>query len=147
LTARITSNIADSKHNCVRKLATGATGVASLTTVSGTCGSATSVTPTPNGLILDASNNLYIAIQDTEVPATLSTYQVLLQAPSASLCIMAGAPSLLVPTICASITGSVTLNAASGLAINGSGDLFIADTGNNRVRKIVGLQTYQTAVG
>jgi hypothetical protein len=139
--------IADSSHNCVRKLAAGASGVTSLTTVSGTCGSVASATPNPNGLVLDASNNLYIAIQDTEVPATLSTYQVLLQAPSTSPCVLAGAPSALVPTTCPGITGNVTLNAPSGLAINGAGDLFIADTGNNCVRQVVGLLTFQTAVG
>jgi hypothetical protein len=139
--------IADSSHNCVRKLAAGASGVASLTTISGTCGSTVSATPNPNGLVLDASNNLYIAIQDTEVPATLSNYQVLLQAPSSGLCVVAGAPSAIVPTTCAGITGSVALNAPSGLAISGAGDLFIADTGNNCVRQLVGLATFQTAVG
>lgn len=41
---------------------------------------------------------------------------------------MAGAPSTLVPTACPGITGSVVLNAPSGLAISGTGDLFIADT-------------------
>src|SRR5712664_3848023 len=130
--------IADSKHNCVRMLANGASGVASLTTVAGTCGSAASSTPNPNGLVLDASNNLYISIQDT---------QVLRQAPGASLCVMAGSPSTLVPNSCSGITGSVALNAPSGLAINGTGDLFIADTGNNCVRQIANLATYKTAVG
>ena len=42
--------IADSKHNCVRMLANGAAGVTALTTVAGTCGSAASTTPNPNGL-------------------------------------------------------------------------------------------------
>src|ERR1700733_561688 len=116
--------IADSSHNCIRKLPSGTSGVASLITVAGTCGSGASATPNPNGLVLDASNNLYI--------------------PSASLCVVAGAPSTLVPTTCPGITGSVTLNAPSGLAINGAGDLFIADTGNNCVRQVVGLSTYQT---
>jgi Bacterial Ig-like domain (group 3)/MBG domain (YGX type)/NHL repeat len=139
--------IADSNHNCVRKLASGSSGVASLTTVAGTCGSGASATPKPNGLVLDVSNNLYISIQDTETSASLSTYQVLLQTSSSSLCVVAGAPSALVPTTCAGITGGVTLNAPSGLAINGAGDLFIADTGNNCIRRVVGLSTYQTAVG
>ncbi len=40
---------------------------------------------------------------------------------------MAGATSTLVPNACSGITGSVVLNAPSGLAINGMGDLFIAD--------------------
>jgi len=139
--------IADSKHNCVRMLANGASGVASLTTVAGTCGSPASSTPNPNGLVLDASNNIYISIQDTEVPPAVSTYQVLRQAPGASLCVMAGSPSTLVPNSCSGITGNVVLNAPSGLAINGTGDLFIADTGNNCVRQIANLAIYKTAVG
>jgi sugar lactone lactonase YvrE len=139
--------IADSKHNCVRMLANGASGVAALTTIAGTCGSAASSTPTPNGLVLDASNNLYISIQDTEVLPAVSTYQVLRQAPGASLCVMAGSPSALVPNACSGITGSVVLNAPSGLAINGTGDLFIADTGNNCVRQVANLASYKTAVG
>jgi sugar lactone lactonase YvrE len=139
--------IADSKHNCVRMLANGASGVTSLTTVAGTCGGAASSTPNPNGLALDTSNNLYISIQDTEVLPSVSTYQVLRQAPGASLCVMAGAPSTLVPTPCPGITGSVALNAPSGLAISGTGDLFIADTGNNCVRQTANLTTYRTAVG
>src|ERR1700730_14479742 len=139
--------IADSKHNCVRMLANGAAGVTALTTISGTCGTAASSTPNPNGLVLDASNNLYISVQDTEVLPSVSTYQVLRQAPGASLCVMAGAPSTLVPNSCSGITGSVVLNAPSGLAINGTGDLFIADTGNNCVRQMANLTTYKTAVG
>ncbi len=139
--------IADSKHNCVRMLANGASGVASLATVAGACGPAASSTPNPNGLVLDASNNLYISIQDTEVLPAVSSYQVLRQSPGASLCVMAGSPSTLVPNACPGITGSVVLNAPSGLAINGAGDLFIADTGNNCIRQIANLATYKTAVG
>ncbi len=138
--------IADSKHNCVRMLANGASGVASLSTVAGTCGSATSTTPNPNGLVLDSSNNLYISIQDTEVLPAVSTYQVLRET-GGSLCVMAGATSALVNNACPGITGSVVLNAPSGVAINGMGDLFIADTGNNCVRQIAGLAAYKTAAG
>jgi sugar lactone lactonase YvrE len=140
--------IADSKHNCVRMLANGASGVTALTTVAGTCGSTASTTPSPNGLVVDASNNLYLSVQDTEALPNISTYQVLRQA-GASVCVMAGTPSTAVPNTCPGITGSVMLNAPSGLAIsgNGTGDLFIADTGNNCVRQIAGLATYTTAVG
>jgi len=138
--------IADSKHNCVRMLANGASGVAALTTVAGTCGSAASTTPSPNGLVLDSSNNLYISIQDTEVLPTVSTYQVLRQT-GASVCVMAGTPSTQVPNTCPGISGSVVLNAPSGLAISGTGVLFISDTGNNCIRQIANLATYKTAVG
>jgi hypothetical protein len=139
--------IADSKHNCVRMLANGASGVTALTTVSGTCGSTASTTPSPNGLVLDPSNNLYISVQDTEVLPVVSTYQVLRQASGGNPCVMAGSPSTLVPNACTGITGSVVLNAPSGLAINAMGDLFIADTGNNCVRQIANLSSYKTAVG
>ena len=138
--------IADSKHNCIRVLANGTAGVAALSTVAGTCGSATSATPSPNGLVLDSSSNLYISIQDTEALPSTNTYQVL-RSSGAGLCVMAGAPSTLVPNACAGIAGAVALNAPSGLAINGMGDLFIADTGNNCVRQIANLATYKTAVG
>jgi len=139
--------IADSKHNCVRMLSNGSAGVTALSPVAGTCGSAASTTPTPNGLVLDANNNLYISVQDTEVLPATSTYQVLRQAPGGSPCVMAGANSTLVPNACSGITGSAVLNAPSGLAINGMGDLFIADTGNNCVRQIANLVSYKTAVG
>ncbi len=141
--------IADSKHNCVRKLSSGATGVAALTTVAGTCGASTSAsaTPSPNGLTLDSANNLYIAIQGTETLPSVSTYQVLQQAPGSSPCVIAGAPSTQVPNACPGLVGSITLNAPSGLAIDAMGDLFIADTGNNCVRQVAGLATYKTAAG
>jgi MBG domain (YGX type)/Bacterial Ig-like domain (group 3)/NHL repeat len=139
--------IADSKHNCVRELPHDATGVASLTTVAGTCGSTPSSTPSPSGLAIDASNNLYIAIHDVESTPALSTYQVLRLLPSSGLCVMAGSPSALVPSLCSGVTSNVVLKAPSGIALDATGDLFIADTGNNCVREVAGLTTQQTAVG
>ena len=139
--------IADSKHNCVRMLPNGSAGVAFLTTVAGTCGSGPSTTPSPNGLVLDAANNLYISIQDTESLPAVSTYQVLRQTLGSTPCVMAGATSTLVTNVCPGVTGSVALNAPSGLAISAMGDLLIADTGNNCVRQIAHLTTYNTAVG
>jgi sugar lactone lactonase YvrE len=141
--------IADSKHNCVRKLPNNATGVASLITVAGTCGStpSTSTTPSPGGLVIDSSNTLYIAIQDVESTPALSTYQVLHQLPSSSLCVLAGTPSALVPSTCSGLNSNVVLSAPSGITLDATGDLFIADTGNNCVREVAGLTTQQTAVG
>lgn len=140
--------ISDSEHNCVRVLPSGSLGVANLTTVAGTCGATTtaSTTPNPNGLLLDSANHLYISIQDTEASPAASVYQVLRNS-AAGLCVIAGATSTQVPTACAGITGSVQLNAPSGLAMDIIGDLFIADTGNNCVRELAGLTTTQTAAG
>lgn len=106
--------IADSKHTCVRMLANGATGVAGFTTIAGTYGTGASATPNSSGLILDAGNNLYISIQNTEVLPAVNTYQVLRQEPGTGLCVIAGTPSTIVPNACSGITGSIVLNAPSG---------------------------------
>ncbi len=142
--------IADSMHNCVRTLASGTTGVANLTTIAGTCASAptASVTPAPNGLAIDSTGNLYISLQDS-LSAT-PVYQVV-QHPRGTLaqnvCYLAGTASPNVTTPCAGITNGVTLAKPSGLAIDVNDDLFIADTGNNCVREVVGLLHQTTPLG
>ncbi len=146
--------IADSKHNCVRALFSGQTGVANLTTVAGTCGSdpTVSITPAPNGLAVDASSNLYISLQDSV--SSSHVYQVIQHAAAAAatnVCLVAGSASTNVSTNCPGITNGVVLSGPSGLALNVSGDLYIADTGNNCVRQVAGLAsgsaTLVTAVG
>lgn len=140
--------IADSGHNCVRLLPDTQLGTANLVTVAGVCAStpALSQTPSPSGLALDAASNLYISVSNTVLPAQ----QVLRHAagdPAINLCIMAGAPSVLVPLTCTGVTNGITLNTPNGLVINAANDLYIADTGNQCVRKIAGMTTQQTVVG
>ena len=140
--------IADSMHNCVRVLASGSAGVASLTTVAGTCSSTptASVTPIPNGLAIDLNNNLYIALQDL----TNSVNQVVRHAitdGAANVCFLAGQASANVATPCPGITNGVKLAGPSGLTIDISNNLYIADTGNNCIREVAGLTTQKTAVG
>jgi sugar lactone lactonase YvrE len=142
--------IADSMHNCVRSLASNTTGVANLTTVAGTCGSVptASATPAPNGIAIDSTGNLYISLQDS-VSAT-PVYQVVQHMPGAlaqSVCYLAGATSANVTTPCPGITNGIALVKPSGLAIDVNDDLFIADTGNNCVREVVGLIHQTTAIG
>ena len=146
--------IADSGHNCVRALVSGDSGVANLTTVAGTCGSAptASVTPAPNGLAIDATNNLYISLQDSA--SAIPVYQVVQHAPvtaATNVCLVAGTASANVSTQCAGVPAGIALVRPSGLAVNVSGDLYIADTGNNCVRKVGGVAsgsaTQSTAVG
>jgi hypothetical protein len=132
--------IADSQHNCVRSLASGAVdsfAANALTTVAGTCSSVdtASVTPAPNGLAVDGSGNLYVSIQDAA--ATIPVNQVLRHRsadPAATVCYVAGQPSANVATACAGVTGTVTLSSPAGLAFDVNGNLFVADTGNNCVR-------------
>ena len=142
--------IADSMHNCVRVLASGSTGVASLTTVAGTCGTvpAASVTPAPNGLAIDLNNNLYITLQDSTSPVPVN--QVVRHASTdiaTSVCLVAGEASTNVATPCSGITNGVKLSGPSGLAIDISNNLYIADTGNRCVRELASLTTQKTAVG
>ncbi len=145
--------ISDSRHNCVRALASGAVdtfAANALTTVAGTCTAVdtASVTPVPNGLTTDAAGNLYISVRDSA--AAIPVNQVvrhLAGASASSVCYVAGQPSANVPTACAGVTGSVSLAAPAGLAFDPFGDLYVADTGNNCVREIAGLATVQTALG
>ena len=142
--------IADSMHHCVRSLAAGATGVASMTTVAGSCGlvSTASVTPMPNGLVIDGSNNVYISLQDS-LSAT-PVYQVVRHADgtsAANVCLLAGAASANIAAACSGVSNGITLNKPAGLALDVAGDLFIADMGNHCIREIAGMSTQKTVVG
>ena len=134
--------IADAGHNCIRRLSANSVGASNLTTVAGTCTTVNSAssTPNPSGLVFDAFNNLYISIQDTEIAPAISNYQVLRQSLSSQspLCVIAGNPSVLVPNTCAGVLNGVQLSSPSGLAKDYAGNVYVADTGNNCVRQIVG---------
>jgi hypothetical protein len=145
--------IADSLHHCVRTLASGKTGTASLTTVAGTCGSSgtSSITPNPQGVALDASGNLYIAVQlPSRDPAPAPIYQVLRHTAAsgpADACVVAGVLSANL-TLCPNITGGGVLDHPTGLAFDtATNSLYIADTGNQCVRRLSGLTTLETAAG
>ncbi len=141
--------IADSGHNCVRRLPDKLLNTASLVTVAGTCTSAAlnSQTPSPSGVVLDDAGNLYIAIQNSA-----NGIQQVLKHPvdtaATNLCVMAGATSIRVPTSCSTVTNNtITLSGPTGLTIDAEGSLVIADTGNKCVRKITRMTTIQTIVG
>jgi sugar lactone lactonase YvrE len=146
--------IADSQHNCVRSLASGAVdsyATPSLNRVAGTCTfvNTSSVTPVPDGLAVDSSSNLYISIVDslTAVPV----YQVvrhLASDPATTICAVAGETSAnAATTLCPGIANTVKLVRPAGLVFDKNGNLFIADSGNDCVREIAGMTTQQTAVG
>lgn len=139
--------IADAGHNCIRMLVSGSSGVSNMQTVAGTCGaSATaSTTPMPQGLATDSAGNLYISIQNTAD----GVFQVLRHAANSAantLCRVAGDATAQGIAKCADVTGSVSLSLPTGIALDGAGSLYIADTGNNCIRKLSG-GTFSTALG
>ncbi len=141
--------IADSGHNCVRELPAGSIGSRFLQNVVDTCSNpaSSSVSPTPTALLLDAANNLAVAIADT----TDGISQVIQHAQSAaptSACLLAGLPSAAVATACPGITGgAVALSNPAGLAADPIGNRFIADTGNACIREISTSGTVSTLLG
>ena len=146
--------IADSQHNCVRSLASGAidsfAGPA-LTTVAGTCSSVHtgSNTPLPDGLAVDRNSNLYISIVDSLYAQAINqVVRHLATDPATTICAVAGQLSTnAASSLCTGITSTVTLDRPAGLAFDKNGNLFIADSSNNCVREIAGSTTQQTAVG
>ena len=139
--------VADTGHNCVRRMASSGSGIAALQPLIGNCTdpSTTSPAPAPAGVALDRAGNLYVAIND----AADGIYQVIKSTAASgysSVCLMSGTASAAVSAQCAGVTGGITLNAPQGLTIDPVGNLYIADAGNACVREISG-GTPTTAMG
>ncbi len=130
--------VADTGHNCVRRLSSGAIGIANLQPLVGNCSdpSNVSVAPAPAGVAVDSAGNLYIAINDLAD----HIYQVLRSSPSnyAAVCLLSGAPSAAVPAgaQCPATATGITLNAPQGLTIDPINNLYIADSANACVREV-----------
>jgi sugar lactone lactonase YvrE len=151
--------IADTGNNVIRKLVL-STGV--ITTVAGTgvqcqisntptattCGDggpATSATfNSPAGIALDSSGNLYIADQADFVVREVSGGNITTVAGS----YVAGGGCQTRITTCTNggAATSALLNNPQAVAADSSGNLYIADTGNNVIRKVSG-GTISTVVG
>ena len=120
--------IADASNNEVRKVEGGI-----ITTVAGTracCGTAPDATHTyigqPGGIALDSSGNLYISAPNFSYIAQVSGSAITVIAGN-NRWAFAGDGGLAL---------SASVNNPSGLWIDASGDVYVADTGNNRVRKL-----------
>ncbi|MVM31458.1 hypothetical protein GO755_15540 [Spirosoma sp. HMF4905] len=134
--------IADPNNNRIRKVATDGT----ITTVAGTGsagfsgdnGPATSAKlNNPTGVAVDATGNLFIADRDNNRIRKVATDGTITTVAGTG---SAGSSGDNGPAI------SAKLNNPTGVAVDGAGNLFIADKNNNRIRKVVGL-TITTVAG
>jgi sugar lactone lactonase YvrE len=135
--------IADTGNNRIRKVTFEA-----ITTVagngaggySGDGGAATSATlKQPSSLALDSSGNLYIADQSNHVIRKVNSAGVI------STVAGTGTPGFNGDNILAT-TAQLTLPGA--IAVDSDGNLFISDSGNNRIREVVaGTGLIQTVAG
>jgi uncharacterized repeat protein (TIGR01451 family) len=123
--------ISDISNSIVREVAAGI-----ITTVagngssgySGDGGPATSAKLyEPYGIAVDASGNLYIADRFNYRVRMVSTSGVIKTVAGNGSCCYAGDGGA---------ATSALLGAPSGVAVDASGDLYIADTSNNRIRKV-----------
>jgi sugar lactone lactonase YvrE len=126
--------IADSGHNRIRKV-TAATGVISTIagngnpTFSGDNGPATSATLNiPSGVAIDGAGNLYIA--DT------GNFRVRMVAASTGIITTAAGTGTLGNSGDGAAATLAELNQPQGVTVDVSGNLFIADTANHRIRRV-----------
>lgn len=125
--------VTDSFYHTIRKvvLATGV--VSTIAGLTGACGSADGTGAAarfcqPSGVAADGAGNLYIA--DT----SNSTIRMMVLTTGA-VSTIAGTPFM---SGSANGTGAAArFNTPSGVAADGAGNLYIADTGNNTIRKVV----------
>ena len=131
--------IADAGNNKIRKITS--TGVVSTFAGSNSIGAidGTGVSAsfkTPNGLAVDASGNIYVADQGNNKIRKIT--------PTGLVSTFAGSGTL------GAIDGTGTtasFNIPSGLAVDLSGNLYIADAGNNKIRKITPTGVVSTFAG
>jgi hypothetical protein len=96
--------------------------------------------PNPAGLALDAARNLYLASDNCVFRISPDGMMKRIAGNARPGFFGDGGPALNaqfngLPSVAVD-AGGVKLNAPVALAVDGAGNLFIADTGNNRVRKV-----------
>ena len=133
--------VADSGNQTIRKIsATGVvttlSGLAGITGTSDGIGTAARFNA-PTGLTADASANLYVADKGNNTIRKIT--------PAGSVTTLAGSPGV---SGAVSGTGSAALfKSPSGIAIDLSGNLYVADTGNHIIRKITSGNVVVTLAG
>jgi sugar lactone lactonase YvrE len=123
--------VADTNNDLIRRIAT-ATGV--VTTVAGSAGSSGSADGIgaqarfngPSGVAVDGAGNLYVADLDNHTVRAITPAGVV-----STLAGLAGASGSADGT-----GGGARFNSPSDVAVDGSGNVYVADTGNQTIRRI-----------
>jgi prepilin-type N-terminal cleavage/methylation domain-containing protein len=113
----------------------------------GSSGSANGQFDLPFGIAIDASGNLWVTDGGNNRVQEFNSSGTWLQSiggPSPYTC--ETSPSGSIPA-CASGTGSGQFNDPQGIAIDASGNVWVADDGNNRVQEFNSSGTYQMGIG
>ena len=133
--------IADTYNHRVEKVTP--EGVLSIIAGTGTSGAPTAGTATssrlnqPMGVAVDSSGNVYIADS--------ANHRIEKVTPEGVLSIIAGSGSSGAPT--AGTATSSALNTPTGVAVDSSGNVYIADSGNNQVEKVTSGGTLSVFAG
>jgi len=140
--------VIDSGDLLVRKIGTNGviTTVAGngTTCAGGTCGDGGAATSAsfmqPNGLAIDGAGNLYISdgVANTVRKVTVATGIITTVAGNGTACSSASSTATVSPCGDGTLATSATaeLNSPLGITVDAAGNLYIADTADNRIRKV-----------
>ncbi|WP_428329144.1 NHL repeat-containing protein [Mucilaginibacter sp.] len=131
--------VADYGNNLIRKIAAG--GVVSTFAGSGTEGSINALGvlasfTRPMGIAVDASGNLYVADSGNELIRKINSAGLVSTLAGSDSTGSANGASL-----------AATFFSPSGVAVDASGNVYVADAGNNQIRKITTGGTVSTLAG
>ena len=136
--------IADTNNNTIRKIVI-SQGAGTVTTLAGTLGVAGSADGTgsaaefsnPSGLAVDGSGNIYVADTGNDTIREIT--------PAGAVTTLAGNPGY---SGSADGSGSAaSFYNPSGIAMDGSGNIYVADTGNDTIREITPAGAVTTLAG
>jgi len=144
--------VADTVNNLIRKISP--SGV--VTTLAGTANVSGSENGTgaaglfnqPTGICIDSSGNLYVADFGNNLIREVTSAGVVTTFAGAAATSVTSVDGLAAPAGHADGTGAAaSFNQPSGMCIDSSGNLYVADSGNNTIRKITSGAVVTTIAG